>query len=163
MNIGRWQAAGRLWELLGELRSLDDLFPLKNPPNNAGEPKLPRPQSVFTASEIPQSSTSVHDKPYPQHGQSIPEHLWSGPLSSDHFEPAPGVSIEQLLADTEPLDSMDIVFDDELLSMWMAAPTDISCVILHSYRAGWLMCCRNIGSWDAYYANINGTNIEALG
>ncbi|KAJ7707138.1 fungal-specific transcription factor domain-containing protein [Mycena metata] len=129
----RWQAAGRLGELLGGLLSLDGLFPLKNLPSDTDElqPAKPR-QSTFTMSGVSPSSTSVHDKP---DGQPIPEHLWSGPLSSDHFGPAPGVSIEQLLADTEPLDSMNIVLDDELLSMWMAAPIDISCVIIDSYQA----------------------------
>jgi hypothetical protein len=35
------------------------------------------------------------------------------------------MSIEQLLAETDPLDSMDAIIDDELMSMWMAAPTNM--------------------------------------
>ncbi|KAJ7175705.1 fungal-specific transcription factor domain-containing protein [Mycena filopes] len=133
----RWQPAGRLFEILSELRSLDGHFPAKNRPNNASNttssspPTIPPPTEVAATAS---SSTGLPDIAYPQ-----PEHLWSPPPSSDQF--SQGTSIEQLLADTTA-DPMDIVLDDELLSMLMVAPTDSS----------------NFDSWDAYYTNLNGTN-----
>ncbi|KAJ7043935.1 hypothetical protein C8F04DRAFT_1250555 [Mycena alexandri] len=56
------------------------------------------------------------------------------------------MTIEQQLGDTIPLDRMEVVLDDELLSMWIAAPTDIS----------------NMDSWDAYFADIIRTNAGSL-
>ncbi|KAJ7163363.1 fungal-specific transcription factor domain-containing protein [Mycena filopes] len=150
----RWQPAGRLFEILSELRSLDGHFPAKNRPNNASNttssspPTIPPPTEVAATAS---SSTGLPDIAYPQ-----PEHLWSPPPSSDQF--SQGTSIEQLLADTSA-DPMDIVLDDELLSMLMVAPTD------SSYASHRFHSCpeltklyRNFDSWDAYYTNLNGTN-----
>jgi hypothetical protein len=36
------------------------------------------------------------------------------------------MSIEQLLGNRDPFDSMEGILDDELMSMWMAPPTDMA-------------------------------------
>ncbi|KAF7352307.1 Lipoyltransferase and lipoate-protein ligase [Mycena venus] len=51
------------------------------------------------------------------------------------------MSVEQLLAEADPLDIMGSILDDELRSMWMTAPTDIV----------------NFHHWDAYIENRNIT------
>ncbi|KAJ7043931.1 fungal-specific transcription factor domain-containing protein [Mycena alexandri] len=142
----RWQPLGRLWELLGELLSLDGPMSQKTSDGAAESTKdehQPVPETSSTA-----SGSSLY---YQQQEPTPPEPVWAGSFSSDHSsEPRPAMTIEQIeqqLASTIPLDPMHVVLDDELLSMWMAAPTDVS----------------NIGSWDAYYANINGTNSESHG
>jgi hypothetical protein len=41
----------------------------------------------------------------------------------------PGISVEQMLADASIQDTNNNIFDDELMSMWMAAPTDVAFVL----------------------------------
>ncbi|KAJ7043847.1 fungal-specific transcription factor domain-containing protein [Mycena alexandri] len=102
----RFQPAGRLWELLRELQSLDPL--------PASYPVDGDPTSVNAAST----------------GQGLPatEPFRFPGLSDGGRSPdlKPGVSIEQLLADTDPSRAMNGLFDDELMSMWMAAPANIA-------------------------------------
>ncbi|KAJ6584811.1 fungal-specific transcription factor domain-containing protein [Mycena capillaripes] len=133
----RLQTVGRLWELLREVCSLDDPVPPNREPasGDAGTSKI-------EASESTPTGPSPPNVPFPHPGQSfeaIPGN-WDSSLSSDQLHgPAPSISIEQLLADTGTLNSMDVTLDDELMSMWMAAPTDVS----------------HIGQWDAYMENRN--------
>ncbi|KAJ7725379.1 hypothetical protein B0H16DRAFT_1430002 [Mycena metata] len=61
------------------------------------------------------------------------------PDLSDGGPLKPGMSIEQLLADTDHLTATNGAFDEELMAMWMAVPTDIS----------------NFGEWDAYIGSRN--------
>ncbi|KAJ7645516.1 fungal-specific transcription factor domain-containing protein [Mycena polygramma] len=116
----RLQPVGRLWELLREVRSLDS--PLHSPNKE--------PNSHGGGTDKVVSEPSLSNVPvdfFPQHGQA---------LHSDQTSHGPqtGTSIEQMLADTG---AMDVSFDEELLSMWMAAPTDVL----------------NVGHWDAYIEN----------
>ncbi|KAJ7043932.1 fungal-specific transcription factor domain-containing protein [Mycena alexandri] len=122
----RWQTLGRLYELLGELLSLDG--PTQKTPHGADESMKGNPLSVSTGSTVPESHLE------PVLGSSFPSNQYSEPRPATIIE-----HIEQQLGDTIPLDPMHLVLDDELLSMWLAAPTDVS----------------TIGLWDTYYANIN--------
>lgn len=123
----RSQTAGRLWDLVQELQSLDSSLPWKPPKNElqsayGNEPGVLQPNMAFVAGNPGPSSNfpgPTHGF-YEQHGQS--------------FEP--GTSIEQLLADTPVLDTAatngwrdssglaNEILDDEIMSMWMAVPTD---------------------------------------
>ncbi|KAJ7175407.1 fungal-specific transcription factor domain-containing protein [Mycena filopes] len=116
----RLQPAGRLWDLLDQLRCLDPL------PTNC-----PASGAIASRNQCP---------------PPVPGGLPQGPLEPFFSEPSdgrrssdlkPGVSIEQLLADTDSSVAMDDVFDDELMSLWMAVPTDIA----------------NLGEWDTYIEN----------
>ncbi|KAJ6512114.1 fungal-specific transcription factor domain-containing protein [Mycena vitilis] len=117
----RSQTVGRLWELLREIWSLD--CPVaKHLPNSNG------------ASDVPASPPRGIPFPCPSYVPIPPfepiAEQWSVPLFSEQSGPRPGMSVEQMLADTGTLDmdnmNMDVILDDELLSMWMAAPIDIS-------------------------------------
>ncbi|KAJ7758569.1 fungal-specific transcription factor domain-containing protein, partial [Mycena maculata] len=117
----RWQPAGRLWEMLRELQSLDDPLSLTlaswNAPNSASDAGVPEPDMVF-------GGTFRHSTGNPDPFDTQHAHL---PL-------APGTSIEQLLADTavgtaangwSTSGQVNGVFDDEIMSMWMSVPTDL--------------------------------------
>ncbi|KAJ7707152.1 fungal-specific transcription factor domain-containing protein [Mycena metata] len=143
----RWQPLGRLWELLGELLSLDGPMSQKNS-NGAAESKKDEPQPVpIPKTSTTTSTTTPESSLYYQHPEQPPlEPVWDGSFAASHSsDPRPAMTIEQIeqqLAGTIPLDPSHIILDDELLSMWLAAPTDVS----------------NIASWDTYYANMNWTN-----
>ncbi|KAJ7729638.1 fungal-specific transcription factor domain-containing protein [Mycena maculata] len=148
----RSQQAGRLWEMLQEFLSLDCSVGRPPPGPESGKlsampgptvawpvpptcPLLPSPGQL----EPSVSFTSVAEEAHPQRGPS--------------FEP--GMSIEQLLTDTNVLDpsvldpstispesestSGNNVLDDEIMSMWMTAPTDFM----------------NMDQWDTYIENMN--------
>jgi hypothetical protein len=68
-----------------------------------------------------------------------PEHLWTSMLSSD--QPPLSSDLQQLLVDTAEFDTVNLFtgnslndssigangnLDDELMSLWMAAPTDFT-------------------------------------
>ncbi|KAJ7175362.1 fungal-specific transcription factor domain-containing protein [Mycena filopes] len=127
----RWQPAGRRFELLRDLRSLD---PAKLMPNS--DPLLTcfddgRPQTEGPA--------ALADGFSPQRQQPFPS---AGDLAAQSSGSMPGVSIEQLLADTVSADTMDGILDDELMSMWMNIPADVT----------------NVEHWDAYIGNRNGVD-----
>ncbi|KAJ7505484.1 fungal-specific transcription factor domain-containing protein [Mycena galericulata] len=136
----RWQTSGRLCELMQELQSMEpqstytaaSSFERNVPPAERLPPSI---QSAWIAAPSTEFSGAIH-QPYAQHALS--------------FEP--GTSIEQLLADVAPLEegndwttssdpANDIVLDDEVMSMWMAAPTDFT----------------NFFQWNAYIENMNTT------
>ncbi|KAF7369298.1 Zn(2)-C6 fungal-type domain-containing protein [Mycena venus] len=125
----RSQPAGRLWELLGEIWSFDD--PL--PPPNKNEIDSIDPAKLSTLVQQPQLEQSCN--------------FWNSILASDQsLEPAPEMSLEQLLADANGLGPMDRLLHDDFLSMWMAAPTNFG----------------NIEQWDTFIdnrgANGDGAN-----
>ncbi|KAJ7707149.1 fungal-specific transcription factor domain-containing protein [Mycena metata] len=128
----RWQTLGRLWELLGELLSLDG--PVSQKPSHVvGESIKLEYQPPLTAAEAPLEPEPVQA---PVWGSASPSHQYS--------RSGPVMTIEQQLGETIPLvDPMDVVLNEDLLSMWMTAPTDIA----------------TIASWDTYFANINRTNM----
>ncbi|KAJ7234186.1 fungal-specific transcription factor domain-containing protein [Mycena haematopus] len=110
----RLQPVGRLWEVLRELWILE--CPIDN-----GHADPPSPNGL---NDI--------------HPQLNAFDFGSSPRPSDQT-PAlrPGMSIEQLLADADPLDGMNSILDDELMAMLMATSTDVV----------------NIDLWDAYIEN----------
>jgi hypothetical protein len=92
---------------------------------DAGTSKITTPESISTKPEkIPGSSLPGEparlDEYNPQLGQSFD----STPSSDRSSKFEPGMSIEQLLADSA--NAMDSILDDDLMSMWMAAPTDMA-------------------------------------
>ncbi|KAJ7772715.1 fungal-specific transcription factor domain-containing protein [Mycena maculata] len=113
----RSHTAGRLGDLLHELQSSLD-GPAPGHEVNLGAGGLSEPSMVFgdlgNAPSTDFSGTTMNEVYAPQHGQS--------------FEP--GMSIEQLLAATDPAwdDSGDVssgtLLDNEFMSSWMAAPTN---------------------------------------
>jgi len=152
----RLQAAGRLWELIQELQSLDGPMSLRVPPKD---------ESHYSRMGVSESNTLLKDPPPPALMQSAgnPETSANFPSAVNEVYPQyrrpfePGTSIEQLLADTPVLDtsltadgwgnSSDAatgILDDELMSMWMAVPTDFM----------------NIDEWDAYIENINLVDVN---
>ncbi|KAJ7696009.1 fungal-specific transcription factor domain-containing protein [Mycena rosella] len=134
----RWQPAGRVRELLQELKSLDCPLLLRQLQNEA--PSVP-------------NECMNPDKIHPNHGQPFEPIAWNSMHSSHSSAPLgqnPGarVSVEQLLADTAEFDTVNLssrspgnpsglsngVIDDELMSLWMVAPTNFT----------------SIPQWDAY-------------
>ncbi|KAF7336147.1 Zn(2)-C6 fungal-type domain-containing protein [Mycena venus] len=131
----RSQSAGRLWEILRELCSLDGALPLNSSTNNKAD-LVPVTASPTTITESSVAYPADEHLPQPSQPFDFEHH----PLPSDQSSgPRPGMSIEQLLADADPLDSMGSILDDEFMSMWMAAPTDVL----------------TISHWDAYIENRN--------
>lgn len=124
---------GRLWETLRDVWSLEGSFPLAHQPHeqvdagNSVESVIRVPDFVPSASaDLPGHSVSgLPHKDYPQLAQPI-DYL-DNPLPYNHSQSLElGMSIEQLLADGDPFDTMDGILDDELMSMWMATPMDIA-------------------------------------
>jgi hypothetical protein len=110
--------------MLRELLSIDGSLPpnAQGDPVDAGASKAaaPEPQSIPSkAEDIPVPSLSE----FPD-GYSQPEPTFDS-WNDQSAGLRPGMSIEQLLAEADPLDSMDAIIDDELMSMWMAAPTNM--------------------------------------
>ncbi|KAJ7037835.1 fungal-specific transcription factor domain-containing protein [Mycena alexandri] len=122
----RWQPAGRRWELLRDLRTLD---PVKLMPND----------SLDDAYKMGRYGSA--DQLYPQQRFQPSVDLTSPALSLESGL-QPGVSIEQLLADTLPADAMDGILDEELMSMWMNIPADVT----------------NVDHWDAYFGDKTGVD-----
>ncbi|KAJ7134517.1 fungal-specific transcription factor domain-containing protein [Mycena epipterygia] len=141
----RWQPAGRLKEMLQELESPDGPLSLRWPPKNessgsAAGVAVPIMAPRETLSVYAASAGIPENILHPNHTRSFdPEHLWSSMPSSDQSpllsnDPKAEISIEQLLAETEefsrPADGWsdpsvaNVLLEDELMSMWMAVPTD---------------------------------------
>ncbi|KAJ7364458.1 fungal-specific transcription factor domain-containing protein [Mycena albidolilacea] len=134
----RLQPVGRLWELLRELWFMDgplQLPPTFAPPNHdlpgfidgdASTDAVPPPHPPSFLGNVP-------NEYHPLHNQSFDT------LSSEpNYSPAlrPGMSIEELLASNGEPSSL---LDDELMSMWIAAPMDIE----------------DLGAWNAYIESRN--------
>jgi len=145
----RLQPMGRLWEMLRDIQSLDGPLspapqPHQQPDSGDATAFTTRPPGfkylTSTSSDIPSSSLSGLSHESSQAAQSfdfMDSKLYSDQTSA--FET--NMSIEQLLADGDPLDSMDGILDDELMSMWMTAPTDMA---------------NMAGDWNAYVENRGG-------
>ncbi|KAJ7725634.1 fungal-specific transcription factor domain-containing protein [Mycena maculata] len=119
----RSHRAGRLWDLVQELQSLDG--------------PAPRIEVNQSQSGMPFGDPSPGNQP----GASF-----SRVVDTQHGQPfEPGMSIEQLLAETPTWNSSAEIssgtfLDDEIMSMWMAAPTDLM----------------DTNQWDTYMENLNG-------
>ncbi|KAK7033440.1 fungal-trans domain-containing protein [Favolaschia claudopus] len=104
----KMQPAGRLWELLQELGSLEKPLPLELSSTN--ESIVANPPLTFTPQPV---------KPNSPHAVR------------------PGMSVEDLLVDADPSNSMHTFMDEELMSMWMAAPCN----------------AMNLEPWNTYLEN----------
>ncbi|KAJ7486084.1 fungal-specific transcription factor domain-containing protein [Mycena galericulata] len=149
LGASRWRSSGRLWDMLQELRSVDS-----SRPRNNGAADAEQPQVVFT------NTTSMESA-----GKALPPANFFGVADEFYAQPRqpfePGTSIEQLLADVTAPDTSaaangwitvpELVLDDELMSMWMAVPTDFSYVIyLHRPVLIYLLGFSDMAQWDAY-------------
>ncbi|KAJ7459699.1 fungal-specific transcription factor domain-containing protein [Mycena latifolia] len=152
----RWQPAGRVAELLQELMSLDGPLPLKRPPKNNPASADNNTSKVEAVLVLPVPSVPVQPAGMSQpeyylnhETEPVPNHLWnnihSDPSLASGNDPQSGIDIQQLLADTAQFDTINLspnsattssgpILDDELMSLWMAAPTNFA----------------NIDQWDAY-------------
>ncbi|KAJ7134484.1 fungal-specific transcription factor domain-containing protein [Mycena epipterygia] len=161
----RWQTAGRLKEMLQELQFSDGPLSLRWPPKN--EPsgsKVGFAEPIMASREtlpvVVESAGMPENGFHPNRTRSFDsEHTWSSMPSSDQSsplnnDPKAEISIEQLLAETEEFSrpaengwsNPSVAIDDELMSMWMAVPTDFM----------------NIDQWDAYMRDINApTGLDA--
>jgi len=154
----RLQPVGRLWELLQEIWSLDGSLPLIYPQNGEQQRRsvnggaaatAPEPASVQQPTGMTQTTSMPSASDVPQQGdfftqlqqsfEQPPESNWNGAPPFDQSHLVPGMSVEQLFADSTTPEANHGWIDDELMSMWMAAPTDVA----------------NINHWDAYMDNRN--------
>ncbi|KAF8208774.1 fungal-specific transcription factor domain-containing protein [Mycena galopus ATCC 62051] len=167
----RLQPVGRLWELLQEIWSIDGSLPLASndehdstdagasppalspPPPVPRAPPTPAPPAVpapappavpvqaqpmtLPLSDVPGVPDDFFTQLRKSFEQPMPEASWSTAPVFD--QSAQMVSMEQLFP---PAQEPNYIFDDELMSMWMAAPTDVA----------------NINNWDTYMNNRNGMN-----
>ncbi|KAJ7709658.1 fungal-specific transcription factor domain-containing protein [Mycena rosella] len=156
----RWQSAGRLWELLQELHSLDLKWPtqIKLLPAESGASKAGVAAAITTSRET--SSTTQHEfhTNYTESFAPAPYHPWNNIHSSDQSlplnnDPDPNFSIEQLLADTAEFDTLipnsgwgdsaglsNNMIDDEFMSLLLAAPIDFP--------------ARSREEWNLYTSNV---------
>ncbi|KAJ6557322.1 fungal-specific transcription factor domain-containing protein [Mycena vulgaris] len=156
----RWQSAGRIWELLQEVKSLDGLLSRRGAPKDELHSADTTSKVGIADPSMGSSSVFLESAGMPQHefySQSFepaPTQLWDGMPSShplvpseleDGNDPKAAISIDQLLVDTAEFDTINlspnsaaangwsdsselpnVILDDELMSLWMAAPTDFS-------------------------------------
>ncbi|CAK5269807.1 unnamed protein product [Mycena citricolor] len=138
----RWQAAGRFWDMLTELRSLDRqprAQPNKMQQRNIAPPRAP---TGFATQQ-----TSQHSELF---NAVAPDPLWYAKMARSAQPPSPlfkpGMSIEQLLANTGPFQPLDFTLDDQMMdlddqsmSTWMSTPMHLS----------------DLRQWDAYIGSMN--------
>ncbi|KAF8205183.1 fungal-specific transcription factor domain-containing protein [Mycena galopus ATCC 62051] len=142
----RLQAVGRLWEILRNICALDG--PLAIPMDTQPHPErpvtsTPVPRSVLSLPRGSQSSLQAQSpEPEPDFWATLTSGESQSQSQSHTLEP--GMSIEQLLADGDPLDSS--MLDDDLMSMWMGAPG--------------MNMAMGEGDWDAYGENPNITDVN---
>ncbi|KAJ7695986.1 fungal-specific transcription factor domain-containing protein [Mycena rosella] len=140
----RWQSAGRLWELLQELHSLDLNWPpqIELLPAESGASKGVA-EPITTSRETPAAPHGAHTS-YTESFAPTPYHPWNSMDSSSNpslplnDDASANLSIEQLLADTAEYDvpppppnsswgdSSNNAIDDEFMSLLLAAPIDFS-------------------------------------
>ncbi|KAJ7644387.1 fungal-specific transcription factor domain-containing protein [Roridomyces roridus] len=119
----RWQAAGRLYEVLSGLQSLDEDGGTPPPPPPRA-PRPPRPaNSVPTAQPYSNSAQPYRSGSHDEQQQYVSQ--LRGGLGLE-----PGTSIEQLLAETPALEG-----SENLMSLWML-PNDVMNVDQSWYQSG---------------------------
>ncbi|KAJ6508989.1 fungal-specific transcription factor domain-containing protein [Mycena sanguinolenta] len=144
----RLKTVGRLRDLLGELRSLDGPFPQNPSPQNAevGTNGTSNGQDSFY-SQLPPStgySDSVNSV-----GSSVNTFYSQLPVTTGYTNSV--LSAGHAQSGSSPLQpdpklyTFDGVLDDELLSVWMTAPSDVS----------------NLHHWDAYLQTRNVSTASA--
>ncbi|KAJ7741999.1 fungal-specific transcription factor domain-containing protein [Mycena maculata] len=122
----RTHRAGRLWDLIHELQSLDGPAARDEVNPGAGGWSGFVDPSLFAANLPPADVSGFVDA-----------------QRRESFEP--GVSIEQLLAETDPAWDHSPFLDNETMSTWIAAPTNLM----------------NTNQWDMYIENMNGNGGDA--
>ncbi|KAF8141076.1 fungal-specific transcription factor domain-containing protein [Mycena galopus ATCC 62051] len=138
----RFQPPGRLWEILRELWSLDGSFPLTDIDplrNESGSVDATGAASrnIPTASYSPPNALGEYYQPLFE--QSFDS--WNTNIPTGDESIHKGQTIEELLASNVPVDS---ILDDELMSMWMAAPDML-----------------NVQQWDTYMETRNANAADA--
>ncbi|KAF7335345.1 Fungal-trans domain-containing protein [Mycena sanguinolenta] len=146
----RVQTAGRLWDLLQQLWSLGGPVPLSPAPQEEAQSDI----GVVLSTSAGDGGVSAALPPHPDeyYTLAIPEYVPPQEESYNFFGlegvfslgneatavgPRAGMSVEELLADADPLDTMASILNDEQRSMWMAAPMDTA----------------NFHHWDTYFEN----------
>ncbi|KAK6984232.1 fungal-trans domain-containing protein [Favolaschia claudopus] len=119
----RMQPAGRHWELLRELWLLDGPPPLYNSPSSSTASE----SSALDASFINMnSSNNMPGQVFPPGpDQAVPS--WNRMLSRDPTpeEALQGKSVEELLGlNGDSSSNIATIFDEQLMSLWMAPPDD---------------------------------------
>ncbi|KAK7054005.1 fungal-trans domain-containing protein [Favolaschia claudopus] len=106
----RYQSAGRLWDLLRELRS-------RGPTQNDAPGLQPTPLANPSSTSLPTSSLASHEYYTP------PETTFELPSGEFSYEEAPGpragMSVEEMLADADPLNAMGSLLDADFMPMWI--------------------------------------------
>ncbi|KAK7033448.1 fungal-trans domain-containing protein, partial [Favolaschia claudopus] len=145
----RMQPAGRHWELLRELWLLDGPPPLySSPPSSTASES-----STLDASFINMNtSNNMPGQAFPPGpDQAVPS--WNRMLSRDPTpeEALQGKSVEELLGlNGDSSSNLATIFDEQLMSLWMAPPDDPQCVYSFFLRL-WLfseLICRNVPQWQ---------------
>ncbi|KAJ6482607.1 fungal-specific transcription factor domain-containing protein [Mycena sanguinolenta] len=109
----RSQSPGRSWELLMELRSLDEPLLPKAPPKDQHDADASQDIATPSLSDGQYFSRSIDS--------------WDSSLASEQLpESMQGKSIEELLASPGHPFTVESIFDDDLISMWMAASSATS-------------------------------------
>ncbi|KAF8181238.1 fungal-specific transcription factor domain-containing protein, partial [Mycena galopus ATCC 62051] len=137
----RLHPVGRQWEVLRELWSLDGPLPSKYRPSSTSDFGAASPSTHPTSAAVPVEYYAQPERSFNLGNNNV--------LSSEQLPILEqGMSIEQLLADPDPLNTVNSILDDELMGMWMAAPIDVG----------------NISDWNAYIEthNIGGNGAAVL-
>ncbi|KAJ7819914.1 fungal-specific transcription factor domain-containing protein [Mycena olivaceomarginata] len=138
----RYQPVGRISDILRDVWSFDTQPNTQIPidagayKNGAAEFAAPGSQSLSNFSSPLANELNGN---YPH--LDIPFTDTSGQSSGSK----PGMSIEQLLADAGTPDTTRSVFEDELMSMWMAVPTDVA---------------HMVGGWETYAEDRNVAEVN---
>ncbi|KAJ7857657.1 hypothetical protein B0H14DRAFT_2578241 [Mycena olivaceomarginata] len=130
----KWPALGATSRVVVSRRENNSVEPTASA---AATATAPEPVSI-PSTEIP--PCNVPEDFFTQLRQSFEQPWNTAPSFDQSSQLEPGISVEQMLADASIQDTNNNIFDDELMSMWMAAPTDVA----------------NINNWDAYMDNRSG-------
>ncbi|KAF7335346.1 Fungal-trans domain-containing protein [Mycena sanguinolenta] len=152
----RIQTAGRMWDLLQHLLSLGRPVPLAPAPQEEEQERMSEISST-SAADVGVGSVAPSGVPQEYYTLAVPEYtppqdesysyldlrgVFSSGREAVGMGPRAGMSVEELLADADPLDTMASILNDEQRSMWMAAPMDAA-----------------FHQWDTYFENRStGTN-----
>ncbi|KAJ6515345.1 fungal-specific transcription factor domain-containing protein [Mycena sanguinolenta] len=136
----RVQTAGRLWDMLQQLWSLGGPVPLSPAPQEEERTsEIEVVSSTSTDTDVGVGSVAPSDVSHEYYTLAMPEYT---PLQDESYNfldlegvspfcskaagvgPRAGMSVEELLADADPLDTMASILNDEQRSLWMAAPID---------------------------------------
>ncbi|KAF8201327.1 hypothetical protein K438DRAFT_1821815 [Mycena galopus ATCC 62051] len=183
----RWQTAGRLWELLQELKSWDGPPPPKYKPKEpAARPPSAKEnviqeteeagRSMFTAAPSQETSPSANNAPRIFTHIATNLGVWNDTLSSNPnptsdpmaYSTAPRdaeMTIEQLLAATAEYDfstGLGARPGDQMSSDTMGFANMMVDDDLLSFWSAAPTSFGNVADWDAYIENINGSGSSCM-